>query len=234
MFTQMQKKYKLIILIGIFLIFFSCTVRNVICNFNYDFNFLKVERPSDAKKRYGESKIESIEEEGEKKYIFEDEMIRIKWFPTASVIFFSLTNKTEHSIKIIWDEAAYVNIDGLSEKIAHSGMKCSDTSKSLPPSIIIRGSTLNEIIVPSEHLYYSSVEHKCKNIPLLPDKMSLDVVDKKILNDQIKKYKEFFLNKQIHILLPLNIEGITNEYIFTFEITNCEIVPPPFLQQQKN
>jgi hypothetical protein len=69
----------------------------------YTVGLQNVERPENAKERYGESKIVNFEEEGKTKYSYEDDMIKIVWLPLSTQFGFTLQNKTDHSIKIIWD-----------------------------------------------------------------------------------------------------------------------------------
>jgi hypothetical protein len=90
----------------------------------YDISLQTVERPSDAQNRYGKQIITQIEEEGIQKNLFEDNMMTILWMPTETDIKFTLKNKTDHSIKIIWDEAAFVDVEGRSQHIIHSGVTC--------------------------------------------------------------------------------------------------------------
>ena len=80
------------------LVFFSCVSHH---HAIYDISLSEVERPADAKERYGEQKIVSFEEQGKTKYSFQDEMVRIIWIPTSYQFSFGLTNKTKYSIKII-------------------------------------------------------------------------------------------------------------------------------------
>ena len=122
----------------------------------YDITLDSVERPSNAEKRYGEPIITKIEEDGIGKYLFEDDMIKVTWVVTSSSLNFELYNKTSHSIKIIWDEAAYVDVTGQSQRIMHSGVKFIDRNNPQPPSVIIRKGTLTDIIIPTDNVYFNS------------------------------------------------------------------------------
>ena len=70
----------------------------------YSVSLCKVEQPEDAKQQFGETKIVSSNDENLTKYTFEDEYIRISWYLTRTSLHFLLTNKSQHSIKIPWDD----------------------------------------------------------------------------------------------------------------------------------
>ena len=182
----------------------------------YTIELAQVERPVAAKERYGKQKITRVEEEGTAKYSFEDEMVRIVWLPTDFEISFALTNKTDHSIKIIWDEAAYVGIDGISERVIHAGVKYTDRNNSQPPTVVIRKGTVTDLIIPSDNIYYVSGRYGgWEELPLLPDVKAPNV-------EELKSKAEKYIGKTIQVLLPLQIEDIVNEYIFIFEVQNVE------------
>jgi len=135
----------------------------------YDIGLTEVERPAQAKQRYGEQKITKVEEEGINKYFFEDEMVKIVWIPTSSQLSFILTNKTDHSIKIVWDEAAFVDENGVSHRVMHSGVKYIDRNNPQPPSVVVRKGTIMDLIMPTDNVYYVSGQYGgWREAPLFP------------------------------------------------------------------
>ena len=183
----------------------------------YDITLSEVERPSDAKERYGESRIVKFEEEGKTKYSFEDEMIKIIWIPTSVQFYFTLTNKTSHSIKIEWDEAVYVNESGMSQRVMHSGVKYIDRNNPQPPTTIVRNATISDLILPSDNVYYVSGQYGGWNEkPLFPNVSMTS-------EQEIMLKAEEYIGKKVQILLPLKIEDVVNEYIFVFSINDVKI-----------
>lgn len=185
---------------------------------DYDIGLYEVERPAQARERYGEQKITKVQEEGIEKYYFEDEMVQIAWIPIASPIAsrmsFVLTNKTDHSIKIVWDEAAFVDTNGMSRRVMHSGVKYIDRNNPQPPSVVVRRGAITDDIIPSDNVV-SSEYGGWSEEPLLP-KFGIDA-------QALKTKAEKYSGKTYQVLLPLEIEGIINEYIFTFKINNVEV-----------
>lgn len=120
----------------------------------YDISMTEVERPADAKERYGEQNITSITEEGNPKYYFEDNLVKIAWLATSSDLSLVMENKTDNSIKIIWDKAVFVDDKGGGHRVIHSGVKYADRNSSQPPTVIVRKGRIDDIIVPSDCVYF--------------------------------------------------------------------------------
>lgn len=205
-------------IVSISMFFFSCTYTpssNYLAHYNIGLK--QVERPVKAKERYGEQKVIRINEEGIAKYSFEDEMIRVIWIPTAPKLSFILTNKTDHSIKIVWDEAAFVDQDGMSQRVIHAGVKYIDRNSSQPPTVVVRGGTVNDLIIPSANIYYEGAYGGWREAPLFP---SIFATDAKVLKSKTEQY----IGKTIQVLLPLQIEDVVNEYIFIFEVQSFKFI----------
>jgi len=206
-------------------------------SYYYSFS-LKVIRSEEIKQKYGEARITSTEEN---EWIYEDGLIRLTFlFPEKKItgINFSMENKTDHSIKIVWDEAAYLDEDNSSHRVIRHGVNYSEKDQPQPPSIIISGSKLEDIVHPTDYVEWGDIlglPKWCEK-PLLPTGAStmwgpnsptppfpanreeaIKELEKR--NDETKKLK----GKKIGILLPLQAGGVINEYIFTFEITDIRI-----------
>ncbi len=177
----------------------------------YNVTLQNVEGPENAKERYGESKIVNFEEEGKTKYSYEDDMIKIVWLPLSTQFCFTMYNKTDHSIKIIWDEAAYVDVNGSSGRVMHAGVKYIDRNNPQPPTVVIKNANIDDIIVPTDNIYYESGQYGgWITKPMFPNRAN----SQEELNTLTKQY----IGKDVKVLLPLEIQGTINEYIFTFKV----------------
>jgi hypothetical protein len=177
----------------------------------YIMGLSEVERPANATEQYGPTAITRTESG----YLFEDGLIRSTWTFLRTQISFSITNKTGHSIKIPWDDAAFVNSSGQSMRVIHSGVKLIDRDKPQSPSIVARNSTLTDIIIPADNIRYGTYAKDWVT----------DVLDRDIMiegGDSLKAYARYqeLKDKRIRVVLPLQIEGVTNEYTFTFAMMN--------------
>lgn len=190
----------------------------------YDISMSEVERPADAKERYGEQKITSLTEEGNLKYYFEDDLVKIAWLATSSSLSFVMENKTDHSIKIIWDEAAFVDEKGSSHRVMHSGVKYTDRNSSQPPTVVVRKGRIDDVIVPTDYVYfdegyygqYYTKKAEWKEKPFFE---SLQYGgDPKLLENEMRNN----VGKTFSVLLPLEVENVVNDYIFNFKVDSYE------------
>ncbi len=177
----------------------------------YKVGLKKVERSQNDKEKYGESKIVNFEIDGKISYAYKDDMIEIVWIPAATQFNFTLRNLTDHSIKIIWDEAAYIDQNGSSRRITHAGVKYIDRNNPQPPSVIAKNANIDDVIIPTDNIYFISGKYGgWSKKPLFDNKANT----KESLNKITKQY----VGKEVRILLPLKIQKVVNEYIFTFKV----------------
>lgn len=158
-----------------------------------------VEKPSNPNIRYGETTL--VKDDNISKFNYKDNIIDIIIFGTDKQFSFILKNISDSSIKIIWDEAVFVDFDGSSSKIMHKGVKFSQRESEQPPTTLIKGAKLEDIIIPNENVYYN---------------------DNKYVNDWAisSMYpKEKALEPgNLKIMIPIQIKDVINEYIFDFEV----------------
>lgn len=177
----------------------------------YSVGLNEVERPKNAKERFGDSKLVNFEENGITKYSYEDSLIKIIWLPLSTEFAFTLENKSNHSMKIVWDEAAYVNENGSTSRVMHSGVKYTERNTPQPPTVVMKKAKIDDIILPTDNVYYVSGQYGgWRTKPLFPNKAA----SAEELNSLSQKY----IDKTVGILLPLQIEDTVNEYIFRFKI----------------
>lgn len=184
----------------------SCTAYQAV----YDISMSEVERPLTAQERYGEyviSKNDSLQ-----KFTYEDDMITSIFIVGDKQIAFEMTNKTDHTIKINWDEAAYIDVNGSTSKVIHSGIRYMDKAAPQAPSVIIKGAKLNDIIAPTDYIYYSE-GWKSKNL----------LVNFGYDAEALKSASQTNVGKSIRVLIPIVIEDVQNDYLLTFNISNAEI-----------
>ncbi len=174
----------------------------------YDVGLTNVDVPKNAKQQFSESMVKTTTEDGVTKYSFEDEMIAVTWFTTTSQFNFILRNKTNHSIKIPWDEVAYINPSGESMRCIHSGIKLIDRNSAQAPTIVAKNSTLSDILVPADHIYYISGKYGgWETKSLFGEYTSQEAANQSGL-----------IGTKVSVLLPIMIENVTNEYTFQFEV----------------
>jgi hypothetical protein len=186
-----------------------------------DFNMSldQVERPKVATEQYGEVNTTVIDSLGEKYLNFEDELVSALFFFGQEQIGITIKNKTEHTMKISWDNAAWISPEGISSRVIHSGVRLVDRNSPQSPSVIVRNGLLSDIMIPTENIYYVSGKYggwQYKGLiyttPMLSMDMAAELAKAKVMS-----------GKTCGVLLPIEIEGVQNDYIFTFKIGEAMI-----------
>ena len=192
---------------------------------DYSISLSKVERPEKATMRYGQQKIDTISSD-KYRYIFEDDMVRVLWLVSGRNISFSIQNKTDHSIKIPWDEAAYIDSKGSSHRVMHSGVKYTDRQSPQAPSIIARKTSIEDIVFPKDYVYWKEGgRYSAGSWEEIPFFVSSDFHGTYVTGDYLtftsfEQAAKSNIKKSVQVLLPLQIEDVINDYIFTFVVEN--------------
>jgi len=156
------------------------------------------------------------------KYTFNDDKIKISWILSASQFNFNLLNQTTEPMEIIWDKCTYIDINNKNHRLIHSGVKYVERNNSHPNTIIIPNSSIDDMIYPSDYVYY--VEGKnggWKERPLFDFLRELNSnIEEKNDSNIIKKY----IGKTVQTMLTLQINNDIYSYIFIFRINDYKLI----------
>lgn len=157
-----------------------------------------VEKPENPDIRYGETK--KIDDANVTKFSYTDSHIEIIIFASSEQFNFTLKNISDNSLKVVWNEAVFVDYDGTTSKIMHVGTKYSEKNGDQPATTIIKGAKIDDIACPTKNVSYSDLLKKWVTDPLLPSvKQASDI-------------------NPIRLMLPIQIKNVINEYVFEFKI----------------
>lgn len=176
------------------------------CYYNEIFNsdkyktikeYMCIERPSNAKagtlKKPEKGAIYS-----KRFYEYIDDIIDINIRTANTEFAFNIKNVSDGTIKVIWDNAVFVDVDGTTQRIMHKGTKYSERNNSQVPTSIIKGTSIDDIACPVEKVYY---DEDWKVHPLYGDKyMGMDY--------------SIYDGKSIRLMLPIQYNGNIYEYLF--------------------
>ena len=205
----MTKFFTLFLAAALF-IFTSCGVSKTT---SYGVSLSAVESPSDAKVKYGDTKIVSFEEEGQSKYRYEDDYISMSWYVGSKQFFFTLKNNSDYSIKIPWDDIVYVDAAGDTKRIMHSGVKYIDRNASQPASVVPKNASISDILLPTDNVYYVSGQYGgWRERYLFPRYDSQEAASQSSM-----------VGKKVRILFPIIIQDVQNEYTFEFTINDVTV-----------
>ena len=178
----------------------------------YNVGLSSVESPADTKKQFGETKVVEFAEDGVNKYRYTDDIIDITWYVDTKQFNFELVNKSNHTIKINWDDISYVDINGRAGRVMHAGVKYDEKNNSQPGTTIPKGTRLSDLLLPTDNVSWISAGQYSRwtETSLIPS-----VYKNKELYD-LNAYK--YIGKTMMILMPIVIENVQNDYVFTFKI----------------
>ena len=178
-----------------------------IANAAYDISLISVEKSTGAKKM-GEQSIETVIEGGISKFSFQDETVRIKWLPSPYDIVFVLYNKTDGPVRIVWNEARFIDEKGASHRLIHSGTGYEDRNNSHPPTVVAARGTLEDFVHPADYFQreddYGGSSYKqqgyWKRAPFLPAQI-------KGTAEELRTKAEPFVDKTFQVILALQQSG---------------------------
>ena len=178
---------------------------------HYDVGLKAVEISAQEKYR-GQNIIKG--EEDISKYYFEDEIVKIVWTPSTSGgnnifgILFVLTNKSDHTVRILWNEARFIDMQGKNLRVMSV-----ESYKLLGPRLCPANSQSNSVVNSNETIKEGVTPFFCSErhnptllIDLFPTTLPIEELQKK------------YIGKTIQVILPLQIENKVDEYYFTFEV----------------
>ena len=204
----MIKKLPLITFIG--MMFTSCGMLKSYTA-KYDVSLASVESPADAKAQFGETKVATFQDGEINKYRYEDDYIDIVWYVSTKQFNFTLKNKSNHTIKINWDDISFVDYEGNTGRVMHTGVKYNERNNSQPATTIPKGASLSDLLLPTENVYFTSGQYGGWNERLLiPSIYSTPEAFANGANN--------YVGKTMRILMPIMIENVQNDYTFEFKI----------------
>ena len=126
-------------------------------------------------------------------------------------ISFVLRNKTDKTMKILWDEALFIKY-GVPEKVMHEGVKYADRNQSMPASIIPAGTLHTDIIIPTNNVYWR--EGYYSQYSSMPGGWE----QKDLFPESTEKGTQF----SVH--MPMIVNGSQKDYSFNFQVGDKKTV----------
>ena len=153
----------------------------------YQMQLSIVESPADASVQYGEYLSTRCDSVTGINH-FQDKYIDVAWDIRQGNLRVAISNKTMHSLNVHWDKAAFVGVNGVAQPIRHS---TAHAQSSIPRYATLYDAITRldgDFLVPA---FNATAEDMRKNV---------------------NKYQ----GCNYWITLPIEIEGVLNEYTFVF------------------
>jgi hypothetical protein len=151
------------------------------------------------------------------KLTWSNDDIAIGFQPWSDFIKFSILNKTDNAIKIVWDDAAII-IDGVSTRALHGNESNKIANQHRVPTSIPPGSVIVDQIFPVGYIYIwdgfddngQYVSAKLYNIPMFP---AYDF-EYKLFDGHLPRP-----GREYRLYLPIVVNGVVKNYIFGISVS---------------
>ena len=114
-------------------------------------------------------------------------------------------------MKIPWDDIVYVDVDGDTKRVMHSGVKYTDRNASQPASIVPKNASISDVLLPTDNVSYNSSLGWTEGYLFPRYTKQEDAANSKVLG------------KNIRVTFPIIIQDVQNEYTFEFSINNATV-----------
>jgi uncharacterized protein YcfL len=138
--------------------------------------------------------------------LFDDTAIKIQFSISQKKIQFVLKNKTENPITIDWNKVSYIDVSMESHRVMHTGVRYIERDKPQAPTIIPPTAKVEDEIIPVDKVFYGEYLDTWLVRPFFP------------LGPEALSYK----GKSFSIFMPLEINGVVKNHLFTFTIQDVE------------
>lgn len=150
--------------------------------------------------------------------VYTDRIIEAAWGFAQSSFVLLLSNRTDHALRILWDGAAFVGPEGISEPLVHGGVTVADRFNAQKPTVIPAGASItDELAVPGK-AYYDERLKSWRYAPMLPTEFKT----RKALLEEAPLMR----GKTVKVLLPVECEGVIYEYLFSFTVDRVSEIAP--------
>lgn len=152
---------------------------------------------------------------------YEDDLVQIEWNVDETCFYFNLLNKTDTPIEIDWNRLSYIDVNGYSNAIIHSGVRYLDKNKKMESTIVPPKSKLSDVLLPANNVNYVSspmsgfwnytdMGSGWKQSPLIFIPGTYDI--------EVRNGWKLLLGNIVKVYFPLNINGVVHDYMFSFKL----------------
>jgi hypothetical protein len=152
-------------------------------------------------------------------FTYRDAVIEATILPGEQGIDFRLANETAHAVKVIWDDAVFLDFDGTSRRVVHSGIRYGDHNSPQVPTVIAPRGHVQDVIVPVDRIWKSETGGFL-NLGLVP-RLTRACGDSE---DEFKNQAKSYEGQSFGVLLPIAVGGVVSEYTFRFEVRRANLL----------
>lgn len=89
--------------------------------------------------------------------VYQDDRITIAFDSRISPgitkqIEFELANRSVYTLRILWNDAAFIHVDGMSSRVLHAGVRFLQSDQPMPPTTVPAGAKVREVAAPADRV----------------------------------------------------------------------------------
>lgn len=164
--------------------------------------------------------VESVEPHGEvqindNKVACGNDLFSALWSFGWTSVDLVLTNLSEETIRIIWDECVFVDPYGSCHHIIPSEILYRDVYEHVKPAKVPAGCTVIERLIPRDNVRF--LQSGWTELPYLPKQSTGEL-------DEFRAQVLSYLGKEMQVLLAIEVDHQLVEYRFVFEIVDADVL----------
>jgi hypothetical protein len=194
----------------------------------YGVSLVDVSRSAATKQRYGATT--AIVPGDSSRYTFEDGLIAAQIGALHNGFRLNVRNKGDQSIKLIWDETSFIDVDGTLSRVMHIGVKYADRNTSQPPTVIPAQQRLADDLLPTNRVWYRPASPRLpagyQNGPLLKPAYAGGVVqagEPMAAPDSFATVVRSQVGRRFAVVIPFEVGGTKHEYTFWFKVDDAAV-----------
>ncbi|MFQ5688368.1 MAG: hypothetical protein ACE5GV_17100 [Candidatus Scalindua sp.] len=153
---------------------------------------------------------------------FEDKYVKLDFLPTVEGISFSLKNKSNRVINIDYDKVSYIDINGKSHGVIHSGVRYLDRNRPQKPKIVPPMTDIEDFIFPADYIEWNNFYKNWIRKSLFFQKsFPANILGlKDTTSFPMSSFQEASTidGSEFGLFFPIKIDGTTRNYEFMFRI----------------
>ena len=180
----------------------------------YHVGLQTVERDAEAQEQFGVAHVAEVSEGDSVAFVLEDGLMRITWVVEEARLPFVLENKTDQPIRIVWDDAIFMDPNGAPHKVMHRGVRYDQRGEPQAPTTVEPGKAREDFIL-AINLPYQESDAAWREDPFLKPY-------RRMTREELEPARRN-VGRSFIAILPVEFEGEVHEYVFTFRVRSLDI-----------
>jgi hypothetical protein len=151
------------------------------------------------------------------------EGLRFEFKPGREYFRLVLTNQRAETVRIPWDDAAFIDVEGVSGRVVTGDVRRIDLHRPQAPSVIPAGSRIEVAVIPARSVGTSTLMAFLPEVYRVVYQASEPTLED--MPEGIAEAAAILEGLRVGLLLPVEMRGDIAEYTFWFEVQTETVGP---------